>query len=166
MRPWSLGSCALQQRKPWLALLTPSQRLPLHRVCSRLRGEFSERRREAVEAVYEAKPMPQVGGGVVAGGVSQRLARPLVCGASRAVEGPATNYMQPFDTGTVPCSRLTPALFPPAQPALPGRITRCPSGRGQAGTWGCDHRNQSNVTEMMQCCSGLQLVADWAMLGC
>ena len=26
----------------------------------RLRGEFSERRRQAVEAVYEAKPMPQV----------------------------------------------------------------------------------------------------------
>ena len=32
-------------------------------ICSsRLRGEFTERRREAVEAVYEAKPMPQVCG--------------------------------------------------------------------------------------------------------
>lgn len=29
-----------------------------------LRGEFSERRRQAVEAVYESKPMPQVPGAV------------------------------------------------------------------------------------------------------
>lgn len=53
----------LQQRKPWPASLTPMHRLPLHWFRSSLRGEFSERRRQAVEAVYEAKPMPQVGGG-------------------------------------------------------------------------------------------------------
>ncbi len=31
------------------------------------RGEFSERRRQAVEAVYETKPMPQVSGGITSG---------------------------------------------------------------------------------------------------